>query len=148
MILYHFTDFYFLKNGGTILQTGLRAGARDEVDLAMAPADAVWLSTDAEETWKQRKSECRITVVIPSTDRRLVRWQKWMRKRHPPHIAEQLIAACGSGTGDAWKNFWLYLSPVPLSMLRTIEYADPQRRAAAEEEARLHPELYADGEVK
>ena len=146
MILYHFTDFYFLKNGGTILQTGLRAGAHDEVDLAMAPADAVWLSTDAEETWK-RKSECRITVVIPSTDRRLVRWQKWMRKRHPPHIAEQLIAACGSGTGDAWKNFWLYLSPVPLSTFgrsnTPIRSGGPRLR-----EARLHPELYADGEVK
>jgi hypothetical protein len=148
MIFYHFTDFRFLRDGGTILQEGLKGRDEDKdyADRMMAPPDAVWLTTDTEETWRvDRKSEYRITVVIPSTDKKLVRWDRWMRKHHPPDIAERLLAACAQMGNSAWKNYWLYLGPVPLSRFRAIEHADPQKRAEAEseEELQLHPERRA-----
>jgi hypothetical protein len=46
MILYHFTDFYYLENG-TILQEGLKPDCReDEVKMTPAPSGVVWLTTD------------------------------------------------------------------------------------------------------
>ena len=133
MIFYHFTDFHFLQDGGTILQEGLKAHeGKDETDQTMAPPNAVWLTTDSEETWRvDRKSEYRITLVIPSTDKKLVRWDRWVRKRHPD-IAQRLFAAAESTGNPAWKNYWLYLGPVPRSRFRVIEYADQQKRAEAE----------------
>jgi Helix-turn-helix domain len=63
MILYHFTDFWFLKNGGTILQEGLKAGPSDE---SFPPTNVVWLTTSPVAVWATRPPECRISVVIPS----------------------------------------------------------------------------------
>ena len=152
MILYHFTDFCYLQNHGTILREGLKAGDRkDGVHWLMAPPNAVWLTTDTEDLWRECANECRITVAIPSSNRRLVRWGTWLRKQYPPVIADVMIAGAAkmgsnsharNGTADAWRRFWLYLDPVPLNMIRAIEHADPQKRAEAGEERRLHPEHF------
>jgi hypothetical protein len=67
MILYPFTDFYYLKNGGTILQDGLKPHP-DEV----FSRDVVWLTTEADPAswWHDgEQKECRLTVVIPLNKR-------------------------------------------------------------------------------
>jgi hypothetical protein len=58
-----FTDFCFLKNGGTILQEGRKAGPSDE---SFPPTNVVWLTTSPVAVWAIRPPECRISVVIPS----------------------------------------------------------------------------------
>jgi hypothetical protein len=120
MILYHYTGYYELQNGGTILKEGLRPGGA-----VMPPHNVVWLTTRADQAgmWDCDK-ECRITVVIPSTDRRLVRWQTWARK-HAPELIRALV---DKGVTTPWRDDWCYFGDVPLERIRAIEHADPVLR--------------------
>jgi hypothetical protein len=134
MMLYHFTDFHFLKVGGTILKEGLKPAVGKQ-GLHMPPHGVVWLTTETENTWvgDHPKEGCRIKLFIPSSDKRLVRWETWLRK----HGEHELLAGLkegriNTGKGDAWKSFWCYFGTVPLSMFRKIEFADPEKRAAYE----------------
>jgi hypothetical protein len=99
-------------------------GFRD--DAYTQPKNVVWLTTrdDQQGMWRNPK-EVRITLVIPSTDRRLVRCADWMRK-HDPDLYR--IAVSLGHTG--WETFYCYFGIVPVSYLRAVEYADPERRAA------------------
>jgi hypothetical protein len=95
MILHHFTGLYYLENGGTILKEGLvpKAGVH-----TAPPFNVVWLTSATEPNWSARPDsyECRIKLAIPSHDRRLVKWDKWMRKNHP-NILEWLTNGCDCG---------------------------------------------------
>jgi hypothetical protein len=135
MILYHFTDFWFLINGGTIMKEGLKPGLEPKDLIApalFAPAGAVWFTTEADPAswWESGKgSECRITAVIPFTDRSLVSWEKWARK----HFAEDELDSAFNEVRSRkvnYKSWYIYFGEVSRSKLRKIEYADPQRRAA------------------
>ena len=110
------------------------------------PLGVVWLTANADPEfmfarddgtldpeWKTGVLRCRITVVIPSTDKRLMRWEKWLRKQHSiqlpnrkPLSVEQYIDA---RTAFQWKNYFVYFGAILLSKIRAIEYANPMMRA-------------------
>jgi hypothetical protein len=121
MILYHFTDLWCIDD---ILAEGLKPAFNDDANFQ--PKNVVWLTTrdDQQGMWRNPK-ELRITLVIPSTDRRLVRCADWMRK-HDPDLYR--IAVSLGHTG--WETLYCYFGIVPVSYLRAVEYADPERRAA------------------
>jgi hypothetical protein len=130
MILYHFTDFYYLKNGGTILKEGLKPHCDEELPF---PLDVVWFTTEANPVWwweNGKKSECRVTVVIPATDKRLVRFGKLMKKNFPQKVIKNWRKSALAGVwSSAMKSWYVYFGDVPLTKLQAIEYADSKRRA-------------------
>jgi hypothetical protein len=75
--------------------------------------------------------EARITVVIPSTDRRLVRWENWMRKHCHPAIV-RVADETAKKIGIDWRAWYVYFGAVPLSRFRVVDYADPDKRAGRE----------------
>src|SRR6188768_4462717 len=98
MILYHFTDLCCLKSG-TILTEGLKPkSAAEQMANCVPPFGVVWLTTStalaradtnlaltgargvAEPVWAERMPEVRIQLAIPSSDRKLVNWEAWLRK--------------------------------------------------------------------
>jgi hypothetical protein len=124
MILHHFTGLYYLENGGTILKEGLvpKAGVH-----TAPPFNVVWLTSATEPNWSARPDsyECRIKLAIPSHDRRLVKWDKWMRKNQP-NILEWLTHGCDCGFdhGPSITTIYCYFGTVPLIYFRAVEYAD------------------------
>lgn len=119
MILYHFTDVWCLR---TILKEGLKPGPFFDPDDPLPPADVVWLTTQDHQDgigWSTPK-EVRITLVIPSTDERLVRWKRWIQ-RHDSN----LLAGVRRGRGESWANYWVYFGVVPVTYFQAIEYTDP-----------------------
>jgi hypothetical protein len=74
-------------------------------------------------------AQVRITVVIPSTDRRLVRWEKWMRRHCDPNLLRVADETAKKGGFD-WRAWYVYFGAVPLSRFRLVDYADPDRRAS------------------
>jgi hypothetical protein len=150
MRLYHFTDMHRLQNGGTILKEGLKPKG----DPWLPPADVVWLTANEDPEfmfvldddtldpgWKTNR--CRITVGIPSTDKRLVRWEKWILKQRVIQIPDRnftsgeyinVVTAAGimTGTGGEWKNYYAYFGAIPFRKIRKVEYADPVKRAKAQ----------------
>jgi len=109
----------------------------------MPPAGVVWLSTEGDPAvmWVEgQKSECRIKVVIPSTDKRLVRWEVWVRKHQSAEDAEWMCAAA-ERAGLSWRSYYVYFGTVPRSKFRAIEYADPRMRAEAEAEFKRNPQV-------
>jgi len=125
MQLYHFTDLWSLDEGGTILREGLRPAA-DQGEWPLPPFEpVVWLTSEAECTFFEAPPEVRITVVIPSTDRRLARWETWLRK----HGEQKVIAACykamsNGWSNGAWRSFYCYFGTVGLNRIRRVEYVD------------------------
>jgi hypothetical protein len=136
MILYHFTDWYFLEAGGTILKEGLKPAA--EID-DLPPHGVVWLTTEEDYRWAEGKSreldqQCRIRLAIPSHDRRLVHWPKWLRK-HAPDVIEMLAVGSYPAGYDyriPLSTTYCYFGTVPLTYFRVVEPADPEARARAD----------------
>src|SRR6266567_3350005 len=128
MILYHFTDFYYLKNGGTILQDGLKPHSDEDLGF---PLLVVWFTTEADPVcwWKNAKqSECRVTTDIPSTDPRLVKYADWLGKNLPDAIERIRDTVPANAAAAALSCWYIYFGAVPLSELQAIEHADPKRR--------------------
>jgi hypothetical protein len=81
MLLYHFTLLRYLKHEGTIITEGLKPQSGQ---CGLESHDVVWLTTNSETifaiAWDRagnlvkQKHDCRITLVIPSHDRKLVNW--------------------------------------------------------------------------
>ena len=137
MILYHFTSFYNLENVGpeNILATGLKAFPLDfDGSDIVRQHKGVWLTSDPDYTKTETissYSEARITVVIPSTDRRLVRWESWLRKHCSAERFEELAKVSeqtSAEIGVDWKDWYVYFGAVPPNRIRAIEYADPEKR--------------------
>jgi hypothetical protein len=134
MIFYHYTAREHLPS---IAREGLSKG-----EVAVTPtllANAVWLTTDPDpaghglsdareltpaEKWAagiplHRKVSCidkraiAFRTVIPSSDRKLVHWPKWARKRLEAWWYEGLHEA-GGRKSDAW---WLYWGTIPAEAL-------------------------------
>jgi len=136
MTLYHFTDFYYLKNGGTILKEGLRAHTDEDFGETINPGDVVWFTTEADPVWwweSQRPSECRVTVKIPSTDKRLAKYSAWKFENFGLEGMERLRKDLCLHP-DVWaammSSWYIYFGDVPLSKISAIEYADLKKRAA------------------
>jgi hypothetical protein len=66
------------------------------------------------------KKAVRVTVVIPSTDRRLVRWLTWGRKYCEPGLYDALAQ------GNRHKTWWLYFGTVAPDQFRAIEVRSRQ----------------------
>src|SRR5262245_57787555 len=115
MIFYHFTDLWCIDH---IMAEGLTPAFNDYTQ----PKNVVWLTTcdDQQGMWRNPK-DVRITLVIPSTDRRLVRLADWLREHDP-----DLYRIAVSLGHTAWKTFYCYFDTVPVSYLRAVEYADPE----------------------
>src|SRR5205823_2795201 len=81
---------------------------------------------------RSKKSECRVKVVIRSSDKRLMRYEAWARKHLSREVIEVIVDTTRK-TGVRWRSWYVYFGAVPLSSIRAIEYADPARRAAEAE---------------
>jgi hypothetical protein len=122
MILYHFTYLHRLK---TILAEGLKPAAQ-----SVPPRNCLWFTTEPDPVWwweGGNKSEVRITVVIPSRDRRLARYEPWLRHKHPELIST--VEEVAARTGARWQAWYIYFGAVALNRFRAVEYADPAKRA-------------------
>src|SRR5262249_29584163 len=119
-----FTDLWSLDEGGTILHEGLKPAADQGEWPPPPPFDpVVWLTSEPECTFFEPIPEVRITVAIPSNDRRLVRWETWLRK----HGAQKVIAASYEAMNNGWNNgawraFYCYFGTVGLNRIRRVEY--------------------------
>jgi hypothetical protein len=143
MILYHFTDLCCLENGGTILTEGLKPKlAAEQMANCVPPFGVVWLTTSTALTREETNlpptgamPEVRIQLAIPSSDRKLVNWEAWLRE-HRPDI---LCAVLGFPDPEydirpRLKNDFVYFGTVPLKYFRTIErtaLAEPAQEAVS-----------------
>ena len=129
LTLYHFTD------GGFPMEEGLKAQCTAKNFALQRGKSVVWFTTEEKETWWENgeKSKFRLTVVIPSADKRLVRYAKWMKKNFSPERIQAIKAESSRVLWKAaWKSWYVYSGDVLLSKLRAVEYADSKRRVAAE----------------
>jgi hypothetical protein len=134
MILYHFTKPHHLQDEGTILEDGLIPSTGND---SLPPNCVVWLTEEEDYRWYEglasERGNCRITLAIPSHDRRLVNHYKWLRK-HAPHIIDLLrMCDCPCDHIAQMRRAWCYFGTVPPTYFRTIEYADPAKRLAFEQ---------------
>ena len=59
------------------------------------------------------RREVRITLVIPSHDRALVRFEKWLNRKGPWLV--ETVAQTGREKGLRWRSWYLYFGAIPLS---------------------------------
>jgi hypothetical protein len=122
MFLYHYTWSRHLHG---ILKGGLKVGAASNNAVTCPPMGVIWLTTESEldtvTGWALRPFECRIKLVVPSTDKRLVKWSRWLRKHQPSLIDALRRCDCGRDHIPSLKEHWVYFGDVPLSMFRAIE---------------------------
>ena len=62
------------------------------------------------------KKAVRITVVIPSNDRRLVRWLTWGHEHCEPGLYDAL------SKGNSHKTWWLYFGTVAPDQFRAVDH--------------------------
>ena len=150
MILYHFTDIYNLhhpEDGGTILKEGLKPNGKKD---GVPPLDAVWFTSESDpqymfrcadgalDRWKTDRA--RIRVVIPSTDKRLVKWETWLRKQRVVEMPDGRLLRSSDMISRlivGWKSYYVYFGAVAPTAYRAVEYADPEMRAEIEREIDL-----------
>jgi len=125
MILYHYTKINCLEKHGTILEEGLKP--LDEPKDCIVPpfCGAVWFTTCEDYLWANgRIPECRVTCVIPSSDKRLVLWKKWLRENLPaPEVAEVISMARETRAPWCylWEAYYVYFGEVPLDYIRAVD---------------------------
>jgi hypothetical protein len=114
VILFHFTC---CLDTGTILTEGLKPGNNG---MSLPPIDVVWLTTGGLECWAIKAPLAMIELVIPSRDRKLVHWGKWVR-RHRPEIVECLMNCdCGVDHRPSLKEHYCYFGVIPPSAFRMV----------------------------
>src|SRR5262245_3781209 len=106
MKLYHFTDLWFLQNGGTILAEGLKP-AVDKQGIEQPPYGFVWLTSQDDCSFASREPECVIKLFIPPNDKRLVRWETWLRQ-HDEHGVLAAAEQEGHERGIRWQSWYCY----------------------------------------
>jgi hypothetical protein len=147
MKLYHFTDAYNLFNvePNNILDAGLIPGVgsgkhlmpwvQDFTEVPIALPDVVWFTRNPQpvppmfengQTGERSNKEVRITVVIPSTSKRLMRWQRWLRTRLLK--GNDICATLDAIVGPSWREWYVHFGCVPNGTFRAVDYADPERR--------------------
>jgi hypothetical protein len=132
VILYHFTTMTALRLMGDFdeadnfsLTHGLRPGEQSMsqwehvIQPLRTPPKGVWFTSDQNADIFTSSAGIRITVALPSTDRRLAHWLTYVRKQNVFYE-------------DAWpsvharpavKKFYVYFGDVPLSRIRAVEEA-------------------------
>jgi len=136
MILYHFTA---PTNVESILRQGLMPAQRFDSALGYG-RNAVWLTTKPTREiserhkvlWRERRPDLysdsqewlpaatvRLSVRIPSHDRKLVQYVPWLRK-HPwedcPDIDDEIVRV-------GMKDFWIYFGVITPDRLSVEESA-------------------------
>lgn len=142
MILYHFTSLYNLQNAApeAILAAGLKpqplAGWEHWAGLDAPPG--VWLTRNPGDdhlasTVISRFDECRLTVVVPSRDRRLRKWRQYVLKRHPGEgeRLDAIVREASEGVLDL-RDWFIYFgtilpSAITDKVLWTAEHASVSR---------------------
>lgn len=163
MILYHFTDFYSLRNAGAdaILSYGLKAQDPngDYPMFAGKLRPCVWFTSQPElppEFYNAGGKEARITVELSTASKRLVSWPKLLQKLkifNETHTAYDIgfekfermerDKAIKVDLGReptvaelrAWRFWWVHFGDVPLRAIRAVEHADPEKRRELAAEA-------------
>jgi hypothetical protein len=121
LLLYHYTAHEYLESI-------MRYGSVAAWDVAITPDDfshsGVWLTTDGVGhghglcASALDKFAVRITVRIPSTDRHLVNWRKWSRKRRIDASWYDTLDRSGGGMADTW---WVYFGDIPAERFQSVE---------------------------
>jgi hypothetical protein len=88
MRLYRSTNLWFLKNGGTTLTEGLKP-AMEKQAIEQLPHGVDWPTSQAECNFATHEPECCIRLFIPNNDKRLVRWETWLRQ----HDEQEILSA-------------------------------------------------------
>jgi hypothetical protein len=136
MIFYHFTARESLP---AIAKEGLWKGEVPITSRAEDCLNAVWLTvdanpdghgltsgrtlsvkekiilglpTDAKASFPDKRA-IRFKIAVPTTDRRLVHWPGWGRKRLK-HSWYETLARTGGGKEKTWWLYWGVLPPVSL----------------------------------
>jgi hypothetical protein len=148
MILYHFTCFDYTES--ILSEGLTKGDVPTKPTGPLSETNAVWLTTDAEPqghglfkggllTEEERRAfftmtgtmppagarfpnklSVRIKVVIPSSDRRLVKWTTWGRKHCQPRTFEGLI----SKNGTRYKTWWLYFGVIKPDLFQAVDYIE------------------------
>ena len=155
MILYHFTGLEYLD---AIMEDGLSKG--DLPTSATEGKTGVWFTTDQDSAGHglgvemdlpngcrvANKRAVRITVSIPSSDRKLVPWMKWGRKNCNPDMFDRLNR---SGGGKC-KSWYIYFSAVKPDQFSNIEFltSTPPRIVFAQLPDGRRLLVYGSGVVK
>ena len=124
---YHFTSRAALVgDGGSVAAATagsiLVAGILPHYDhLLRSPLPpSVWLTSDPD--MPDDFCTVRISVVIPSTDRRLVHWPKYIRKHDASIFETQCRAPYTPAFAQrAAAQFYVYFGPVTLDRIRKVE---------------------------
>jgi hypothetical protein len=124
MRLYHFAQLHYVRD---IKKEGIKPTV-DKQGLPLPPHGVVWLTSKPEHTL-DHEPECCITVFIPPADKRLVKWETWLRQ-HGEH--EILAASEDNRHGRLWRSFFCYFGVVPPSMLRKISLTPAGQRRVDE----------------
>jgi hypothetical protein len=109
---------------GSILTHGVQphkdASYDDGLRSPLSPC--VWLTDDPNLPLAYRREEWRISVIIPSRDRRLTPWLKYFRK-HPREEAREFASfvILSEEMQGASESFYVYFGPIPLVRLSAIE---------------------------
>jgi hypothetical protein len=130
MILYHFTEADLVA---AIQAEGLKPGAdswrgwEEHLPPNVIKENVVWLTADVDLVFTlKRLLTCRLTVKVPSTDRRLVQFAKILRRAGATaerlNMVEEALKRCMA--------FYLYRGPIPPGLITAIDkitYAFPSR---------------------
>jgi hypothetical protein len=128
MQFYHFTHRRYLD---AIEKEGLRPGQS-----TFDPRDVVWLTTNPETIFAadqygnllENAHDCRISLIIPLYDPRLINWGRWLRK-HMPGDVEHYSQNPYLGRERSCltlQQWFCYFGTVPTSCFREI--MDPRER--------------------
>ena len=85
-----------------------------------------------------KKAALDIKVVIPSTDKRLMKWETWVGEQYVVlfnariFLPSETINAIYAHDLMGYKFYYVYFGSIPPSEFQLVDYADPQRRAETE----------------
>jgi hypothetical protein len=122
---------------GSILVDGLQPGRGDgDFDgyLARALPPCVWLTDDPHmPRIFCSDGDFRVQVVIPSTDRRLASWPRYVRKYAPDDRRKNFRNTVREvpGAGAAVPRFWIYFGVIPVERIKAVERVESDEQAPA-----------------
>jgi hypothetical protein len=128
MKLYHFTDLWFLNNGGTILTQGLKP-AMGKQAVEQPPYGVVWLTSQADCRVATREPECWHQAVHPE-----------QRQAACPlgNLVEHAVLAAVKATdrehGIGWQAWFCYFGIISPSMFRGMFLTREGQRVCQEQE--------------
>jgi hypothetical protein len=87
------------------------------------PSVVVWLTTSRTPYawWRDPGMYARaIVVAIPTCDRRLISFPRWLRENYGPEDFSELAHSIDNAVGGVWRDHWLYMGRVPPERIKAI----------------------------